>query len=661
MPYITLQLGVVRGMELPKADVLSEIDPYIKCYGPFSEAEAGGLAPRTGPCMSTVYFGDEPNPEWYESFFFKVEVNEDGFMVGVIRLELWDKENLSDEFCGISLLDLSHWPADLPRGGSYGTLLTLPVDYAGPKKKVYMKQNRNSRLVVRLVGSKKKVYMKQNRNSRQVVRLVGAIKASDELVHQLGPTAASFGTDDEQHLYKPIEHDIRMYAGSGRELMPGVLCYEEVVLRGLPLHVDYADLIISVQDRKAKNYVKVEGLLVFTKFPIPCAKFEAAAQAMKEEGALTDDNYVNVEELLVFTKFPSPCAKFEAAAQAMKEEGALTDDNYVNVKELLDSTKFAGPTAKFEAAVQAIKNYVNVEELLDSTKFPGPSANFEAAAQATEERGALMDDNYVNVEELLDSIKFPGPSANFEAAAQAMKEEGALTDDASIYVNMPDAGAKGSFSRALSKTKSINHTLSNVMVQLDYGVASEGVRELAGLPPGAASEGVRELAGLPPGAASEGMRELAGLPPGAASEGVRELAGLPPGVAKPSCLPPAKGQGPPQLHLLTTAQVASSKGSALTTSISKKFGFFKGLVKGKESGSKHDSANPGVDAKENLRKVIHSNSLKAGDGEEEGRSQLSPGLDLTSRVGGSSGGGAVPSAGSMSSARVAVIALKYKH
>ena len=38
----------------------------------------------------------------------------------------------------------------------------------------------------------------------------------------------------------------------GRKISPSITCFEEVVMMGLPLYVDFGQLYVSVEDRKAK-------------------------------------------------------------------------------------------------------------------------------------------------------------------------------------------------------------------------------------------------------------------------------------------------------------------------------------------------------------------------------------------------------------------------
>eukprot|EP00798_Chlamydomonas_sp_ICE-L_P000446 gene446-1847_t len=299
---VTLQLAIDHGLELPKADRLSEIDPYVKVFNPSMEPSVDSGAPVSLPSQSTADIDDDPNPEWNEQFFFPVEMNEDGWMQGLVRLELWDKENVVDEFCGFCTVDLSVWPAELPLGR---------YEYADKTKKRFQKQKRNSRIVVRLVGT---------------------VLCSEDLMHQLGPdcTRTADGGirvyapiyDSSLLLYAAIHYsprgmnfsicacekgadlhlDISYHGGdceedvtvarqtyqNGKKLFPGAVCFSECVVMGMPLSIDFDQLVVSVEDRRVKDSIGVEALLDEFGWPGPTADFDTAADCMEECGAFAD-------------------------------------------------------------------------------------------------------------------------------------------------------------------------------------------------------------------------------------------------------------------------------------------------------------------------------------------------------------------------------------
>ncbi len=72
---VTLQLRISRGKELPKADLLSDIDPFIRILLPPSKADAdlrsaydagisSGAELLRMQTLQTRHFVDEPNAQW---------------------------------------------------------------------------------------------------------------------------------------------------------------------------------------------------------------------------------------------------------------------------------------------------------------------------------------------------------------------------------------------------------------------------------------------------------------------------------------------------------------------------------------------------------------------------------------------------------------------
>jgi Ca2+-dependent lipid-binding protein len=76
-----LSLTVLRGISLPKVDLLSKIDPYVKVH-------CGAFTGKT----KTIDNCSEP--VWDHDFFFSVPIGLQGLPQGVVTLELHDSETL---------------------------------------------------------------------------------------------------------------------------------------------------------------------------------------------------------------------------------------------------------------------------------------------------------------------------------------------------------------------------------------------------------------------------------------------------------------------------------------------------------------------------------------------------------------------------------------
>ena len=99
---VTLQLRIARGIDLPKADLLSDIDPFIRVLLPPGEADedahaiynaalSSGAQIIGAEFLQTRIFTDDPNAAWDEDFFLTVDVCEESQLEGCIRLEVFDK------------------------------------------------------------------------------------------------------------------------------------------------------------------------------------------------------------------------------------------------------------------------------------------------------------------------------------------------------------------------------------------------------------------------------------------------------------------------------------------------------------------------------------------------------------------------------------------
>uniref|UniRef100_A0A383WDE8 C2 domain-containing protein n=1 Tax=Tetradesmus obliquus TaxID=3088 RepID=A0A383WDE8_TETOB len=129
-PELLLQFSVIRGLQLPKTELTSKIDAYVK-------VKAGTFSAKTRTR------DDEDNPVWDESFFFTVPMSASKSPAGIITLELWDSNTLKDTHVGTARLDLS---ALQPSQLGY---IELPLAW---EKEKYGKQGRQSRLVVGVPG-----------------------------------------------------------------------------------------------------------------------------------------------------------------------------------------------------------------------------------------------------------------------------------------------------------------------------------------------------------------------------------------------------------------------------------------------------------------------------------------------------------------------------
>ena len=77
-----VSLTLLRGLDLPKVDLLSKIDAYVK-------VRCGGFSGKT----KTIYNCSEP--VWDEDFFFPVPIGSaNGLPQGIVTLELYDSETL---------------------------------------------------------------------------------------------------------------------------------------------------------------------------------------------------------------------------------------------------------------------------------------------------------------------------------------------------------------------------------------------------------------------------------------------------------------------------------------------------------------------------------------------------------------------------------------
>ena len=80
---ITITAKILNAARLPRMDLVSMIDPYVKVI-------CGDQSART-----TVK-SDDPAPSWRETLTLEVEAAQDA----VCRVEVWDKDTFKDDFVG---------------------------------------------------------------------------------------------------------------------------------------------------------------------------------------------------------------------------------------------------------------------------------------------------------------------------------------------------------------------------------------------------------------------------------------------------------------------------------------------------------------------------------------------------------------------------------
>lgn len=144
-----MQLRVLSGHELPKTDLFSAIDPFIKVvwYGS-DDADAAGVELGV-----THAFQDQPNPVWDESFFFEAAEAEDGQLLGQVELQLYDEDVTGSSLVASAVLDLTQHGQDCPTDGAYFAPRELPLVFGTDKtSQKRAKAAKNARLRVQLAG-----------------------------------------------------------------------------------------------------------------------------------------------------------------------------------------------------------------------------------------------------------------------------------------------------------------------------------------------------------------------------------------------------------------------------------------------------------------------------------------------------------------------------
>eukprot|EP00466_Bigelowiella_natans_P005281 jgi/Bigna1/136794/aug1.36_g11502 len=98
VPIGVLTVRIISATNVPKLDILSESDPYVRLFIGADDSKEKGRNTRT--IMNC------PNPVWNESFTFKI-VN----ATSSLRIQLWDHDTISaDELIGTSSIPLVSLP-----------------------------------------------------------------------------------------------------------------------------------------------------------------------------------------------------------------------------------------------------------------------------------------------------------------------------------------------------------------------------------------------------------------------------------------------------------------------------------------------------------------------------------------------------------------------
>lgn len=250
-PELLLQFSVIRGLQLPKTELTSKIDAYVR-------VKAGTFSAKTRTR------DDEDNPVWDESFFFTVPMSASKSPAGIITLELWDSNTLKDTHVGTARLDLS---ALQPSQLGY---IELPLAW------------------------EKEKYGKQGRQSRLVVGVPGWIASFGTLMSALHQVPGALFNTVSRHAYVPLPHpslphgllylgceyesdavDFKVFvtqpnaplfvdlAMAGRQhtkvrrrvyrdgfkVLPGLTVFEEIKLDDVPLSTDLRQLMVLAFDK----------------------------------------------------------------------------------------------------------------------------------------------------------------------------------------------------------------------------------------------------------------------------------------------------------------------------------------------------------------------------------------------------------------------------
>eukprot|EP00879_Flechtneria_rotunda_P002735 GHRR01002942.1.p1 GENE.GHRR01002942.1~~GHRR01002942.1.p1 ORF type:complete len:411 (+),score=107.49 GHRR01002942.1:318-1550(+) len=248
---VLLQFTVIRGIDLPKTELTSKIDAYVK-------VQCGSFAGKT----NTV--DNDSNPVWNTSFFFNAPMGPYRAPTGVITLQLWDDNTLKDSHIATATLDLSQvQPAHM-------AYIELPLVWT---KQKYGQQGRQSRLVVGVPGWVASFGTLMAATGHIPGALFNTVDRRAYLPlpsPTLSPGVVYLACEYEKDAVDlkvyicqpntPLYVDLamigrqhtkvrrRVYSG-GKAIMPGLTAYEEIKLDDVPLSTDLRQLLVLCFDK----------------------------------------------------------------------------------------------------------------------------------------------------------------------------------------------------------------------------------------------------------------------------------------------------------------------------------------------------------------------------------------------------------------------------
>eukprot|EP00878_Enallax_costatus_P009989 GHUV01010427.1.p1 GENE.GHUV01010427.1~~GHUV01010427.1.p1 ORF type:complete len:410 (+),score=104.60 GHUV01010427.1:469-1698(+) len=264
---VLLQFTVIRGIDLPKTELTSKIDAYIK-------VKCASFSAKTSTRE------DDNNPKWDQSFYFTSAIGPNRCPYGTVTLELWDSNTFKDSHIGTATMNFSQLqPAQLK-------YLELPLQWTKDK------------------------YGQQGKQSRLAVAVPGWVATFGTLMQPLSQVPGALFNTAERRAYVPVPHptlppgvvylaceyetdsvDFKVYIcapntplyvdlammgrqhtkvrrrvySQGKPIMPGLTAYEEVKLDDVPLSTDFSQLLVLCFDKQllwtgnAGNVVSAHG------------------------------------------------------------------------------------------------------------------------------------------------------------------------------------------------------------------------------------------------------------------------------------------------------------------------------------------------------------------------------------------------------------------
>lgn len=255
---VLVQLCIVSGHGLPKTDLISKIDPYVKI-------SVGNTK------FKTQVIQDNENPVWKEHFGFTCSLAPNGLPDARLEVELCDEDFLRNQSIGTATIHLASFhPSQLQS-------LQVPLQLK-PK------------------------YQGQNRNSYLTISIVGWVATYEELKRRLKGVPGAIFKDKKQSLYNPVpntnglvflgvEYDgpavdfkvlvtqPEQYANvyvdlalsgrqhtkvrrksfsKGEKVADGLVVFEEVKMDDVPLSADLSTLLVLCFDRQFLSRVSAD-------------------------------------------------------------------------------------------------------------------------------------------------------------------------------------------------------------------------------------------------------------------------------------------------------------------------------------------------------------------------------------------------------------------